>query len=202
MLAQLGIVLLVAAVWATILRQKVTLFSYHPLLNSVGILLIVEAIIILQPTHTPSQKRNGTLVHASLIGIGISALIIAFVIIEYNKFSHHGLHFKSSHGILGFITYILFILQTIVGFTQYFTPSLYGSVSKAKAVYKYHRWSGYLILILTLTTVILATRTTFNVNVLHLKLWVVVTTSALILVGIIPRIKLNKLGIKYGPAAH
>ncbi|KAI6248074.1 hypothetical protein HI914_03180 [Erysiphe necator] len=199
-LAQAGIILLTAAVWASIFLHNVTLFSYHPLLNSAGILLLTQAILILQPTRTASQKRDGTVAHALLIGVGFSALVAGLVVIEYNKFSHNGAHFKSNHAILGFVTYFILVIQSVVGFTQYYTPLLYGSVANAKAIYKYHRASGYITLILMLATVATATKTTFNINVLHLKLWVVITTSALVLIGIIPRIRLYKLGLKPRPA--
>lgn len=199
-LAQAGIILLTAAVWASIFLHDVILFSYHPLLNSAGILFLTQAILILQPTHTPSQKRNGTVAHALLNGAGFSALVAGLIVIEYNKFSHNGAHFKSNHAILGFVTYVILVIQTIVGFTQYYTPSLYGSVANAKAIYKYHRASGYVALILMLATVATATKTTYNVNVLHLQLWVVITTSILVLIGIIPRIRLYKLGLKPRPA--
>jgi predicted membrane channel-forming protein YqfA (hemolysin III family) len=49
------------------------------------------------------------------------------------------------------------------------------------------------------TALIAATYTTFNVNVLHIKTWVVGLASALVLAGVIPRVKLYKFGLK--PAA-
>ncbi|TQS37950.1 hypothetical protein Golomagni_01552 [Golovinomyces magnicellulatus] len=196
MLSQVGIILLTAAVWTSILTHGVTLFSYHPLFNSVGILFLVQAILILQPTHTISQKRSGTIFHAALIGIGFSALVVGLIVIEYNKFSHNGAHFKSTHAYLGFVTYGILVIQTLVGFTQYFTPSLYGGVTKAKVIYKYHRVSGYVALLLTLAAVATATKTTFNINALHIKTWVIVTTSILVIIGIFPRIKLYKLGYR------
>lgn len=54
--------------------------------------------------------------------------------------------------------------------------------------------SGYLVLLLLLVTVGAATFTTFNVQTLHIKLWSVVLTSILILLGIVPRIKKQKFG--------
>ncbi|RKF71329.1 putative cytochrome b561 [Golovinomyces cichoracearum] len=195
-LSQVGIILLTAAVWTSILTRDVILFSYHPLFNSAGILLLVQAILILQPTHTITQKRSGTIVHAVLIGIGFSALVVGLIIIEYNKFSHNGAHFKSTHAILGFVTYGILVIQTLVGFTQYFMPSLYGGVTNAKVIYKYHRMSGYVALLLMLAAVVTATKTTFNINALHIKTWIVVTTSIMIIIGVFPRIKLHKLGYR------
>ncbi len=97
---------------------------------------------------------------------------------------------------MGLITYILLAIQAFVGFTQYYTPSLYGSVDNAKSLYKWHRLSGYVIITLILATIAAATQTDYNINVLDIKLWAVLVTAVLILIGIIPRIQKHKLGLK------
>ena len=83
-----------------------------------------------------------------------------------------------------------------MGFTQYYTPSLYGGVDKAKAVWKYHRATGYVIATLGLATVCAATWTTYNLNVGHIQHWAVIVASVLVLVGVVPRIKLQKFGLR------
>ncbi|KAI9761556.1 MAG: hypothetical protein M4579_000948 [Chaenotheca gracillima] len=193
--AQAGIWILTAVVWASVFNADLILFSAHPLLNSAGLLVVTQAIIVLQPTHTQKQKTQGTYVHSALNGIGMGSLIAGLVIIEYNKIGHGGTHFVSPHAILGLITYILFFIQTIVGITQYYTPSLYGSVNKAKSLYKYHRASGYVILILSLATVAAATQTDFAKGVLKLQLWPVLVAAVITLAGVLPRIKKQKLGL-------
>ena len=86
----------------------------------------------------------------------------------------------------------------MVGFTMYFTPSLYGSEENAKKVWKWHRGSGYLVLVLGLATVCAATFTGFNEMMLHIQLWSVVVASVLTIVGVGARVKLGKLGISKG----
>ncbi|KAL8744372.1 MAG: hypothetical protein Q9190_003368 [Brigantiaea leucoxantha] len=194
-IAQIGIWILTATIWASVFLNKVILFSAHPLLNSAGILLTTQAILLLQPTHTPKQKSTGTHVHAILNTTSILTLIAALVIIEYNKISHGGTHFESPHAIFGLITYIFFFLQAIVGIAQFYTPSVFGSVDKAKSVYKWHRMSGYLILVMSFVTVALATQTGFNENTLHIQLWAVVVAAVIVLIGTFPRIKKQKLGL-------
>ena len=164
-------------------------------LNSAGLLLITQGILILQPTHTPRQKSLGATVHGAFNGIGTLALVAGLIIIEYNK-GASGAHWESVHGILGITTYILIILQALVGFTQLYTPGLYGGVDNAKKVYKYHRMSGYVVLALGLATVCAATQTTYNKMSLGIRLWVVLVASVLVLVGLLPRVKLQKLGLK------
>lgn len=172
------------------------LFSAHPLLNSGGLFILTQAILILQPTHTPDQKRYGTAIHFVLINLAVYSLIAGLIVIEVNKFAHNGIHFVSPHAILGLITYIFLAIQVFVGFTQYYTPSLYGSVDNAKSLYKYHRISGYVNLVLLFSTVAAATQTDFNKTTLKIKLWAVLFTAILVLIGVIPRIKKQKLGLK------
>jgi hypothetical protein len=165
------------------------------LVNSAGILLLTQAILVLQPTHTQMQKVAGTNVHFVLNLIGIMALIAGLIIIEMNKASHPETRFTSVHGIMGLITYILIFSQFLAGFAQFYLPiSVFGNVDKAKAVYKYHRMSGYAILIMALATICAATQTTFNKSVLHIRLWAVLVAGVIVLVGVIPRIKKSKLG--------
>ncbi|PQE17044.1 hypothetical protein CJF30_00003747 [Rutstroemia sp. NJR-2017a BBW] len=220
-IAQVGAVLLAGQIWASIFLSPLMLFSAHPLLNSAGLLVLLQSALILQPTHTATQKRNGTLVHASLNSVAASIFIAGLVVIEVNKFAHNGTHFESGHAIrkppsnpspsipshpilsyltisftVGLITYILLLIQSLIGFTQYFTPSLYGSVANAKSIYKYHRALGYVIAVLMLATICAATWTTFNVKVLKIKSWAVIVSSVLILLGVVPRIKKQKFGLK------
>lgn len=103
-------------------------------------------------------------------------------------------HFKSPHAILGLVFYITIFLQAFVGFTQYYTPSLYGGVDNAKSVYKYHRISGYVIATLGLATVCAASWTDYSRIFLHIQHWAVIVASVLVLLGVVPRIKLQKLG--------
>jgi hypothetical protein len=175
-IAQAGIILLTASVWASILLQDLILFSAHPLLNSAGLLVLTESILILQPTHTQAQKRKGTIIHFTLNNLALDLLFAALILIEYNKIKGGSQHFHSIHGILGSITYIFLAVQALVGFTAYFVPKLYGGEDNAKSLYKWHRLSGYILLVLLLATVAAATQTDFNKNVIHIRLWAVSST--------------------------
>ena len=203
---------LTAIVWAAIFSHDLMLFSAHPvsrlsvalvkvvclstsqLLNSAGVLLTTQAILVLQPTHTVKQKKQGTNIHAIINGTSLAVLIAGLVIIEYNKIAHSGDHFVSPHAILGLVTYILVIIQALVGITQYYFPSVYGGVDKAKSIWKYHRMSGYVLLVVFFATIAAATQTDFNRKTLHIQLWAVIVASVLTLVGVVPRIKKQKLG--------
>ncbi|KAF1356285.1 eukaryotic cytochrome b561-domain-containing protein [Delphinella strobiligena] len=196
--AQAGAWILAAIVWGSVFSHELILFSVHPLLNSAAILLFTQGVLVVQPTHTKEQKRKGTWTHAGLNNVALLTAIAGLVVIEYNKIAHNGTHFVSPHAILGLISYILLLIQTIVGFTQYFVPQLYGGEEKAKKLYKYHRVFGYIIFILLLSTVAAATETDFNKNVLGIQLWAVIAASIITLVGVVPRIRLAKFGYLAG----
>ncbi|KAF2747085.1 hypothetical protein M011DRAFT_467975 [Sporormia fimetaria CBS 119925] len=197
-LAQAGIWILAGIIWGGIFSKKLIFFSAHPLLNSAGLVLVTQAALILQPTHTPEQKRAGTLAHAGFHIIGISALLTGLIIIEINKRGPGHEHFASPHAILGLIFYITILIQAVVGFTQYSTPNLYGSVENAKAVYKYHRMAGYVIATLGLATVCAATWTDYVKKVAHIQHWAVIVASVLVLAGVLPRVRVQKFGWKKG----
>ena len=157
-------------------------------------MFFVQAILILQPTHTSKQKKQGTYTHGAFNDLALLVAIAGLVVIEYNKFDHGGTHFDSLHAVLGLATYVLVVLQALVGVAQYFLPALYGGEENAKALYKYHRVGGYVTLLVMLATVCAATQTGFNVDVLGMRLWAVVVASALIVIGVAPRIRLGKFG--------
>ncbi|KAI4945146.1 hypothetical protein J4E91_008123 [Alternaria rosae] len=191
-IAQAGIWILAAIIWGAIFSNKLIFFSAHP----AGFLLAIQAALVLQPTHTPEQKRSGTLAHFLFHAVGATALTAGLIIIEMNKAGPGHEHFESAHARLGLTFYILVYIQAIVGFTQYYVPQLYGSVDNAKSIYKYHRMSGYVIAVLGLATICAATWTTYNLNLAHIQHWAVIVASVLVLVGVVPRIRLSKFGLK------
>jgi len=195
--AQAGIWILAALVWAAVFEApQLIFFSAHPLLNSAGILLLTQAILVLQPTSSQKHKIHGTYVHFGLNLVGVASLISGLVVIEMNKASHPETRFTSIHGIMGLVTYILIFTQALFGFLQFFLPvQVFGSVDKGKAVYKYHRWSGYIIMLMGLATICAATQTGFNKNILHIRLWAVLVACVLVIAGVAPRIKKHKLGL-------
>ncbi|KAK6512665.1 hypothetical protein TWF506_008841 [Arthrobotrys conoides] len=195
-LAQIGLLILLVTVWVSIFSLPLGLFTLHPLFNSVGILLLFEAVLLLQPTHTPGQKVRGAIVHSILTGASLVLLIGAGVAIVVNKIRTKHSHFDSTHAILGLVVYILILGQTIIGFAQFYTPSLFGSIENAKAIYKYHRIAGYTIQLLLLATLLAASRTNYALGPLKFTTWKVAVGSSLVALGVFPRIKKEKLGFK------
>ncbi|KAI1630548.1 eukaryotic cytochrome b561-domain-containing protein [Biscogniauxia mediterranea] len=186
--------LLFASIWAVVFLNPLILFSVHPLAQSTGILVLIQSILILQPTHTGSQKQVGQKVHAALNLLSFLIFLVGVVGIEVNKFKYNGPHFHSVHAYLGVIASFWILAQYVVGFTMFGVPKLYGGEANAKKIWKYHRISGYVLVLLLLATVTSASKTEYSENVLGLKLWAMILLSVLIIVGIFPRIKKHKLG--------
>ncbi|SPO03910.1 related to CYTOCHROME B561 [Cephalotrichum gorgonifer] len=196
-IAQIGVVIAFVLVWTTVLTNDIILFSGHPLAQSIGVVAIIQSILILQPTHTAAQKRVGQRLHAGLHLVSFLALVTGVAIIEYNKVSNGLAHFHSPHAYIGVATCAVLAVQYLVGFTMWATPALYGGEDRAKAVWKYHRVSGYLIFLLLVASLLSGAKTDFVANVLGMQFWVMVVASVLILIGVLPRIKKQKFGFKH-----
>lgn len=194
-IAEGAALLLVASVWAAVFLNPIILFSGHPLAQSLGMLFLIQSILVLQPTHTPKQKQVGQKLHAGLNLLAFVIFLTGVVIIEVNKFKSNGPHFHSVHGYLGVIASLWMLAQYVVGFTMFGVPQLYGGEANAKNIWKYHRMSGYVLLLVLMATIISATDTDYNRQVLGLKLWAMIVIMLLMIVGVYPRIKKQKLGL-------
>lgn len=162
-------------------------------------LAVTEAILVLQPTWTASEKAVGARWHAALHLVSFLLFAAGVLLIEANKIKQGpSSHFHSVHGYLGVATSVVLLVQYVVGFLMWAVPAAFGGVDGAKAVWKYHRISGYLLYLLLLATVISAVYTDFNVNVLDIKLWSVIVAVVLIVIGVYPRLHPSKLGLQIG----
>jgi len=82
-------------------------------LNSAALILVTNALLLLQPTHTPEQKRLGAISHGILNSVALAAFTTAVIIILYNKAAHGADHFTTAHGRIGLVTYIFLIIQVL-----------------------------------------------------------------------------------------
>ncbi len=203
-LAQAGALLIVALVWTGVFSHPplLPLFSPHPLLQSLGVFLAIQAILVMQPTASPVDKVRGARVHAALQLLSFLVLGAGVALIEANKIRSHGAHFHSAHGYLGVLTSVVLLGQYLFGLLVWAAPAaVFGrgpdGVARAKALWKHHRWTGYVAALpLLLATVATATATDYNVNVLGIRTWAVLVAAGLVVVGVYPRVHTRKLGLR------
>ncbi|AEO71407.1 uncharacterized protein THITE_2123726 [Thermothielavioides terrestris NRRL 8126] len=196
-LAQVGAILLLAILWSAVFTHPtLPLVSPHPLLQSLGVFTVLQAILILQPTHTPASKLAGQRAHALLHLLSFSLFAAGTTIIETNKQVHGLPHFHSPHAYLGTAAAALLLAQYAFGLTIWAAPRLYGGEARARALWKYHRAVGYAALVLLLATVAAAVETDYVRAELRLRLWAVLLAEGLIVVGVFPRVHLRKLGLR------
>lgn len=103
----------------------------------------------------------------------------------------------SVHGKLGLFVFIYLFVQVVFGATIGLIPiTIYGSLDKAKKLWKYHRILGYILLLLLWITTQLGVRADYMYNnlynpyLIHLH-WL---SLALVFVGLFYRIRVSKLG--------
>ncbi|KAK0706777.1 eukaryotic cytochrome b561-domain-containing protein [Lasiosphaeria miniovina] len=196
-IAQIGNVLLLVVIWAGVFTHPtMKLVSPHPLLQSLGVFTLSQAILLLQPTDQPETKLLGQRGHAVLQLLSFLLFAAGISVIETNKVVSHGAHLHSAHGWLGAVTAALLLAQYVFGLLMWAFPAVLGGVDAAKALWKYHRYTGYTLFLLVLATVAAAAATPYNEGILKIKLWSILLAVALILVGTFPRIQLKKLGIQ------
>lgn len=56
--------MIAVTVWVAVFKHDLIVFSAHPLLNSAGVAFAVQGMLVLQPTHTPEQKRIVSTIYA------------------------------------------------------------------------------------------------------------------------------------------
>jgi len=177
------------------LHPLLPLVSPHPLLQSLGAVALVEAILVLQPTDTPATKRAGQRAHAALQLLSLACFVAGISVIETNKRVNAGEHLHSAHGYLGVLTATLLAAQYLFGFLMWAVPGAFGGEDQAKALWKYHRWGGYGLLLSVLATLVSAAETDYVKKVLGVKTWAVAIAVGLVVAGTFPRIQVRKLGI-------
>jgi hypothetical protein len=189
--------LLLALIWAGVfLHPLLPLFSPHPLLQSLGLFVLTQSLLLLQPTWAGPSKLLGAKLHAGLNSLSLLLFAAGIGFIESNKIINNGVHFHSVHGYLGVIAGVYLLAQGIFGVLMWAIPGVLGGEEAAKGLWRYHRWSGYVLFALLLLTVVSATQTPYNVNVLDIKLWSVLVAVALVVLGVYPRLSLTKLGLR------
>ncbi|KAI8047390.1 eukaryotic cytochrome b561-domain-containing protein [Gilbertella persicaria] len=194
-----GLILFVSLILSVLVRIPFNIFTFHPVFMTIFIVLATEGITLLQPTSTAEEKKSGLKYHAIIQSASYLSAITGFSFIFYNKVISGKHHFESFHGKLGLFVFIFLAIQLIFGIAMAFLPRhAFGSVERGKSLWKYHRVSGYILLVLVWLTSQLGVRADYMYNNLysvHL-LWLHWVAVFLVFAGIANRIRLKKWGIK------
>ncbi|KIK06636.1 hypothetical protein K443DRAFT_89334 [Laccaria amethystina LaAM-08-1] len=129
-------------------------FALHPLLQTLAISLFTYGILTLQPTSQPKTKAAGLYRHqVAILLFGLPSILLGTLAVSYNKWLGGARHFSTWHGTLGIVCIIWLVAQ--VGFgagSVWYDGAVFGGGIRAKAVWKYHRLSGYILFPLLLLT--------------------------------------------------
>ncbi|KAH8552820.1 eukaryotic cytochrome b561-domain-containing protein [Umbelopsis sp. PMI_123] len=196
--SQAGIILFTVLVWSVLLTTPWSLFSYHPAGMSILVVAVTEGIYLLQPRYTPQEKQEGLQYHALLQILGYASAVLGATAIFYNKAIHDKPHITSTHASFGVLTLSYLLVQLLFGVFIAYVPSAFGGTSQAKALWKYHRVSGYVVLALVWITAQLGAHAEFMVNNFPVPslMWLYWISLTLVAVGIIKKTDVNKWGLK------
>lgn len=141
----------VGLIWALVfdrLPSPLPLFGYHPLLQSLSLLLLAQGVLVLQPTSQsrPNEKKAAFQIHQLVALLLILPVVTAGSAIMF--YLHHpASHWISWHGILGSALTVWLWAQAALGAaTVWGGGKLLGGEAKAKSWWKWHRLSGYILL--------------------------------------------------------
>jgi len=129
-------------------------FALHPTLQSFSLLLLTYGILTLQPTSQAKTKAAGFVRHQYAIAfVGFPAIFAGTFAVMYNKYLHGAHHFVSWHGKFGIAAMTWIVFQVILGGgSVWFGGAAFGGGAKAKALWKYHRLSGYVLYVFLMLT--------------------------------------------------
>lgn len=190
-----GVILFTGTLWWILFQANSSLFLLHPTCMSFALVFVTEGVLLLQRTETVEQKEEGAHTHKWFQIIGLISAICGFAVIVSNKAIHAKEHFYSAHGKAGLTTIILLSIQASFGLVMLVFPSALGGVRQAKAMYKYHRLSGYLGLFLIWLTALGGTQASWTLSQFD-HVWVWLLAISLVAIGVGFRVRINKMKVK------
>lgn len=104
----------------------------------------------------------------------------------------------SVHAYFGIFTFSFLFVQLLFGIVIAYAPVVVGGTPHAKSLWKYHRISGYVLLVLIWATAQLGAHADFMVDNFPKPklLWLYWVSLALVAIGIAQRTDVSKWGIK------
>jgi len=138
--------------------QALRYFAFHPPSQALALTFFTLGTLTLQPTRQPKHKEVGLRWHQVIqLGLGLPIILFGSISMFINKIDHHAPHFTTWHAKFGLLALIWLALHIIIGAASVWIPvRAFGSVDNGKALWKWHRLSGYLLTVWFFLTVHLA----------------------------------------------
>jgi len=203
LVALVGLAIMLIYTWILIVASNpfsLSYFAFHPPFQILAIACFGYGILTLQPTTLaqPKAKAQGFARHQLfMLCLGFPCITIGSLAILYNKKVNEYAHFETWHGVLGITALAWMLVQIAIGGgTVWFGGRLFGR--NPKALYKYHRASGYPLLVLFLLVVHLggawSSFAMKNMSLLS-RFVVFLVAPAMVAFGIATRIRFDKMPI-------
>ncbi|KLO06405.1 hypothetical protein SCHPADRAFT_691481 [Schizopora paradoxa] len=174
--------------------------ALHAPLTSLALFFFGCGILTLQTTSFDDleEKKRGLVRHQLFMLVpGVSSLVLGFAAIWFHKESGSGKHWTTWHAIFGIVALSSLALHLVFGASSvWFKGRAFGGEDKAKSVWKYHRFAGYLLYGLFLVTAYLGgTYSNFYTKRAHLLVRFVgfTLTPLIAAIAICARIRLGKM---------
>jgi len=175
-------------------------FAFHPPLQTLAVLLFGIGILTLQPTSksAPRAKERGLKIHQIIqLGLGAPCILVGSTMMILNKIDHGAAHFTTWHAKFGLISVIWIVVHSLFGgLSVWFGGRALGGQERGKALWKWHRLSGYLLFAFLLTTIHLAGGhsdwVTLKRNA-EQRFWIYLFLPIVAFFGVIARLRKDKL---------
>lgn len=171
-------------------EEKSSGLNLHRLIQTISLLSAISGFYVIITFKNMNNKE-----HCNYFLFFYCKVILCLTNESNEKSSFLLKKVASPHGVSGLITITLLIIQSLGGVTLVNFPGLVGGVTKAQMIYKYHRISGYFLLFFIYLTALGGTQAEWTKQQFD-HLWVWLLAIGLVSVGIIGRIKTNKLKIR------
>lgn len=205
LIALTGVIIMVSYTWFLVLASDPLskgAFAFHPPLQILAIAFFSYGILTLQPTSLaqPEAKAKGFSRHQLLMFFfGFPCIACGTFAIWYahGHGTGHAHHAKTWHGTFGITALSWMGFQIIFGAgSVWFGGRLFGE--NPKRMYKYHRVSGYLLMVLFLVVIHMGgawSDFSLNNGSVLMRFIAYLVSPVLIITGIASRIRFDKMPI-------
>ncbi|CAG7728312.1 unnamed protein product [Allacma fusca] len=175
----------VAIIWLA--QPGSSLFSYHPALMTLGLMVLVpEGILLMTDKRVPLKYK--ITIHWICSAVGVTLGFLGFLAIYINKENKGAGHFLTWHGTFGLITLVTLTMVPMGGIGAKYSVAISKIVPiKPKFIKQVHRTGGLVASIGIFATVILSLYSSWFQSVIQES---ITTSWLMIALAVLPRLYL------------